>query len=320
MTTLTPTPTPQRDTAAVDPDGARGAWLLVMQREIVVRALNKSFVFGLVVSVGVLAALAGFFAWQGSRVETTTVAVSSADTTGAAAVATAAELADDQGTGDEIVVLETADDAAARTALTAGDADAWLHPGDDGWVLTAESTPDGTLTRLVTAGVEAQVVGANAAAAGTSVEELSAGSTLTTEQLDPAATDAQTLFFASFALSLLFFTGALTSGTMIAGSVVEEKQSRLVEIIATAVPLRQLLAGKILGNSVIAVGQTLLFAGVGLVAVTVSPISLALPALSTSLVWFVLFFAVGFLALAALFASPGRSRAGRRTSSTRRRR
>ncbi|ANC32225.1 ABC transporter permease [Isoptericola dokdonensis] len=303
MTTLTPTP--QHQASVVDPDGNRGAWLLVMQREIVVRALNKSFVIGLVVSIGVLAALAGFFAWQGSRVETSTVAVSSADTTGAAAVAAAAELAESQDTGDEIVVLEVADDDAARAALTAGDADAWLHEGDDGWVLTGEGTPDGTLTRLVGAGVETQVVGANAAAAGTSVEELSAGATLTTEQLDPGAMDSQTLFFASFALSLLFFTGAITSGSMIAGSVVEEKQSRLVEIIATAVPLRQLLVGKILGNSVIALAQNLLFAGVGLIAIAVSPLSLALPALSTSLIWFVVFFTVGFLALAALFAVSG---------------
>jgi ABC-2 type transport system permease protein len=303
MTTLTPTP--QHEASVVDPDGNRGAWLLVMQREIVVRALNKSFVIGLVVSIGVLAALAGFFAWQGTRVDTFTVAVSSADTTGAAAVTTAAELADTQDTGDEIVALEVADDDAARAALTAGDADAWLHEGDDGWVLTGEGSPDGTLTRLVTAGVEAQVVGANAAAAGTSVEELQAGATVTTEQLDPGAMDSQTLFFASFALSLLFFTGAITSGSMIAGSVVEEKQSRLVEIIATAVPLRQLLTGKILGNSVIALAQNLLFAGVGLIAVAVSPVNLALPALSTSLIWFVVFFTVGFLALAALFAVAG---------------
>jgi ABC-2 type transport system permease protein len=310
MTTLTSTPAPgsaapEPAAEAVGTDGYRGAWLLVMQREIVVRALNKSFVIGLVVSIGVLAALAGFFAWQGSRVDTFTVAVSSADTTGAAAVATATELAVAEDSGDEIVTLDVADDDAARAALADGDADAWLHEGDDGWVLTGQGEPDSTLTRLVGTGVEREVVGGNAADAGTSLDALTAGSTLTTEQLDSSAMGEQMLFFASFALSLLFFTGAITSGSMIAGSVVEEKQSRLVEIIATAVPLRQLLAGKILGNSVIALAQNLLFAGVGLIAVSLSDISLALPALSTSLIWFVVFFTVGFLALAALFAVAG---------------
>ncbi|WP_418275591.1 ABC transporter permease [Isoptericola jiangsuensis] len=305
MTTLAPTPESTSSRASVPAEAPRGAWLLVMQREIVVRALNKSFAVGLVVSLAVLAALAGFFAWQGSRVETYTVAVSSADAAGAAAVATAQELAAAEDSTDEIVPLAVADDAAARTALTDGDADVWLHPGDDGWVLTGEGEPDGTLTRLLGASIEQQVVSENAAAAGTSVAELSVGATLTTEQLDPGAMGEQMLFFASFALSLLFFTGALTSGTMIAGSVVEEKQSRLVEIIATAVPLRQLLVGKILGNSVIALAQNLLFAAVGLVAIAVSPVSLALPAVSTSLIWFVVFFTVGFLALAALFAVSG---------------
>jgi ABC-2 type transport system permease protein len=253
----------------------------------------------------VIALLAAFFTWQSTRVDTHTVAVAGSDTTAVASATTAAELAAAEDAGDELELLEVADDDAARAALSDGEADVWLHPGDDGWVLAGEGEPDGTVTRLLGTAVEQQVLAANAEAAGTSVAELSTGTELTTEALDPEAMGSQTLFFASFALSFLFFAGAMTSGMMIASSVVEEKQSRLVEIIATAVPLRQLLAGKIVGSSVIAVGQNLLFAGVGLVAVAVSPISVALPALSTSLVWFVVFFAVGFLALAALYAVAG---------------
>ncbi|MDO8147856.1 ABC transporter permease [Isoptericola sp. b515] len=286
-------------------EGTRGAWRLVMQREIVTRAMNRAFVVGLVVSLVVIVALAAFFAWQANRVDTTTVAVSSDDTAAVAAVTSAGELAADEGGNDEIDVLEVADADAARRALAAGDADAWLHPGDDGWVLAGQGEPGGSVERFVAAAVEQQVVAANAEAAGTSVTELSAGAELTTEALEPDAVGEQALFFATLALSFLFFAGAITSGNMIASSVVEEKQSRLVEIIATAIPLRQLLAGKILGSSVIAVGQNLLFAGIGLVAVSASPVSMALPALSTSLIWFVVFFTVGFLALAALYAVAG---------------
>src|SRR5690606_36390958 len=115
----------------------------------------------------------------------------------------------------------------------------------------------------------------------------------------------QVLFFASFALAMLFFLGVMGSGYMIASSVVEEKQSRLVEIMATAVPLRQLLAGKILGSSAIALGQTVLFACIGLIAISFSSVASLLPALSTSLIWFVAFFIVGFVALAALYAVAG---------------
>lgn len=289
------------------PDGeaARGAWLVVMNREIVVRALNKTFLVGLAVSVAIIAALAAFFAWQNSKSDEFTVAVPAGDAVAAAAVATAGVVPEGQGGGAELTALEVTGDAAARTALTEGDADAWLHPADDGWVLTGEADPDGTLTRLLTVGIEQQTLASNAEAAGTSVEELTAGGGLTTDRLDGDAVDPQVLFFASFGLALLFFMGALGSGQMIAGSVVEEKQSRLVEIMATAVPLRHLLAGKILGSSVVALAQNVLFAAVGLVALSFTPVASILPALSTSLVWFVLFFAVGFLGLAALYAVAG---------------
>lgn len=309
MTTTTPT---RPDTpGALDRTGeesTRGAWLVVMKREIVVRALNKSFLVGLLVSVAIIAALAGFMAWQTSKTDSFTVAVPAGDAAATAAVESAAAIPEEQGGGAELTALDVPDDAAARAALADGDADAWLHPadgGDGGWVLTGEADPDSTLTRLLTAGVAAETLESNAAAAGTTTAELTAGGTLTTDRLDGDAVDSQTLFFASFALALLFFIGALGSGQMIAGSVVEEKQSRLVEIMATAVPLRHLLAGKVLGSSVVALAQNVVFAAVGLAALSFTPTASILPSLSTSLVWFVLFFAVGFLGLAALYAVAG---------------
>ncbi|MCK9793944.1 ABC transporter permease [Isoptericola sp. 4D.3] len=311
MTTTTPT---RPEAQGIDgPDrqddaSTRGAWLVVMNREIVVRALNKTFLVGLLVSVGIIAALAAFMAWQGSKTDSFTVAVPAGDTVAAASVTAADAVPEEQGGGAELTVLEVPDDAAARAALTDGEADAWLHPeadSADGWVLTGEANPDSTLTRLLTAGVAQQTLEANAEAAGTTTAELTAGSTLSTDRLDGDAVDSQTLFFASFALALLFFIGALGSGQMIAGSVVEEKQSRLVEIMATAVPLRHLLAGKVLGSSVVALAQNVVFAAVGLAALSFTPTASILPSLSTSLVWFVLFFAVGFLGLAALYAVAG---------------
>ncbi|MGF0118504.1 ABC transporter permease [Promicromonospora sp. Marseille-Q5078] len=307
MTTTLPSPTVTTTSEDVV-EGTRGAWLVVMKREIVVRALNKTFLVGLLVSVGIIAALAAFMAWQGSKTDSFTVAVPAGDAAATASVESAAAIPKEQGGGAELTTVEVPDDAAARAALTAGDADAWLHPADgsgDGWVLTGESDPDSTLTRLLTTAVAGETLETNAEAAGTSVAELTAGGTLSTDRLDGDAVDSQTLFFVSFALALLFFIGALGSGQMIAGSVVEEKQSRLVEIMATAVPLRHLLAGKILGSSVVALAQNVVFAVVGLVALSFTPTASILPALSTSLVWFVLFFAVGFLGLAALYAVAG---------------
>ncbi|MGW8567861.1 ABC transporter permease [Isoptericola sp. NPDC055881] len=311
MTTTTPTrPGPGThgpDAGRQGDAGTRGAWLVVMNREIVVRALNKTFLVGLLVSVLIIAALSAFFAWQGSKTDSFTVAVPAGDTAAAAAVTSAGAVPEEQGGGAELTTVEVPDDAAARAALVDGDADAWLHPTADGegWVLTGEASPDSTLTRLLTVGVAQQTLEVNAEAAGTTTADLTAGGTLSTDRLDGTALDPQALFFASFGLALLFFIGVIGSGQMIAGSVVEEKQSRLVEILATAVPLRHLLAGKILGSSVVALAQNVVFAAVGLAALSFTPAASILPALSTSLVWFVLFFAVGFLGLAALYAVAG---------------
>ena len=48
---------------------------------------------------------------------------------------------------------------------------------------------------------------------------------------------------------------AITFGTTIAQSVVEEKQTRVVEILMSAIPVRALLAGKVVGNSLLAFAQ-----------------------------------------------------------------
>ena len=107
-----------------------------------------------------------------------------------------------------------------------------------------------------------------------------------------------------FAFALLFFLSAVMFGQMIASSVIEEKQSRLVEIIATAIPLRQLLAGKVIGNSAIALAQLVLFRGRTRRRVVLQ-YSHMLGALSGAVGWFIAFFTVGFVALACVFAVDG---------------
>ena len=99
---------------------------------------------------------------------------------------------------------------------------------------------------------------------------------------------------------------SLMFGMTLANSVVEEKQSRIVEIIATAIPVRQLLAGKVLGNTVLAVGQMALYVGVGLVGLAFTDYRGAGPAVvRRSVGWFLVFFLAGFVALACLWAVAG---------------
>lgn len=286
----------------------KNAWMLVATREVVVRALNKGFLIGLVVNVVMIGGLIGFTSYMDGRTESFDVAVVAGDDSAAAALESAAGTAasDDQDIELNVVRVDSA--AAAEAALEDESADAWLSSGDGdagGWTLSGWREPDDGLAALVESTVRDQVMAGRADAAGTTVDALTAGSDVETERLDGNPVDPQIVFVAGFVLAFLFFMGAVGSGSMIAGSVIEEKQSRLVEIIATAVPLRQLLAGKIIGSSVIALAQNLLLAGVGLIGASFTDLSAILPAMSATMLWFVVFFTVGFVAVAALYAVAG---------------
>ncbi len=103
----------------------------------------------------------------------------------------------------------------------------------------------------------------------------------------------------------LFYFAALIFGMQLASSVIEEKQSRIVEIIAAAIPLRHLLAGKILGNTVLALLQVLVYVGVGLAGMAFTPYKNFVPTISGPVAWFVAFFVAGFIALSCLWAIAG---------------
>jgi len=121
--------------------------------------------------------------------------------------------------------------------------------------------------------------------------------------LDPAEQGGFLVYIVALGFGLVFFMSALTFGSTIAQSVVEEKQTRVVEILMSTIPVRALLAGKVLGNSIMALGQILaiaLLVGIGM-AVTGQRVLLA--DLGPAIAWFAVFFAFGFVMIAALFAA-----------------
>lgn len=278
------------------------AWLLVTRREVVSRVTDKSFLVGTVLMVVMIVGFLGFTAWQDERTESVTLGA----TPDAVAMATAIE--DGAPEVDEDVrvdVVELDDEAAAETALLEGEVDAWLHRADDGWQLTSESSEQDSLTDVAQAVVRQQVLADNAAGVGTTVESLEAGSTLSTDFLRGDAEKAAVAEVVGFAFVFLFYFAALVFGMQLASSVIEEKQSRIVEIIAAAIPLRHLLAGKVLGNTALAVIQLLVYLVVGLVGLTFTSYKSYVPDLGGPTAWFIGFFLAGFVALACLWAVAG---------------
>lgn len=121
--------------------------------------------------------------------------------------------------------------------------------------------------------------------------------------LEEAPVDSGLAFLIAFAFGIVFFTAAITFGGTIAQSVVEEKQTRIVEILLTAVPARALLAGKVVGNSALALGQIVLIAVTAALSLMLTGQDVLLSDLGPAAIWFIVFFAVGFVLLAAMFAA-----------------
>jgi ABC-2 type transport system permease protein len=109
----------------------------------------------------------------------------------------------------------------------------------------------------------------------------------------------------AFTASLVLYLQLIIYGLAVASGVVEEKSSRVVEVLLASIPPRALLAGKIAGIGLLGLLQLLLTAVVGLGLASASG-AIELSAddagvLAVVLVWFLL----GYLLWACLYAMAG---------------
>ena len=280
----------------------RSAWTLVAQREVVVKLTDKAFLLGTLAMLVLIAGLLGVQALLADRTEQFTVAATP-DTVAVGQSAAAAV----SGIDENVIVdvRQAADPGAARGLVRAETVDAWLAPAADGFRLVGLLGVDGALESAYGQAIAQQVVDANAAERDVSIADLEAGSTVTTAQLEGDTTRSELADLLGFGMAFLFYISSLLFGIALANSVVEEKQSRLVEILVSTISVRQLLAGKIIGSTILALGQLLLIGAVAVVGLSFTGFGAALPAVTGGIAWFVVFFLVGFLLVSTLYAVAG---------------
>ena len=181
---------------------------------------------------------------------------------------------------DGYVVEPVADEAAARSAIESGAVDAAVVPGEgpSGLTVLAEREAPMGLLQLLSVTPELELI-------------------------DPSAPDPALTYLIGIGFGLVFFMSAMMFGQGIAQSVVEEKQSRIVEIMLAAVPARAILAGKIIASTALAFGQIALIAATVLIAGAATGSRVVLDGLGVPILWFVVLFAVGFVMLSALYAA-----------------
>jgi ABC-2 type transport system permease protein len=133
------------------------------------------------------------------------------------------------------------------------------------------------------------------------VAQLSAQPTV--QLLSPPEVPDGLRYLAAVGFGAVFMMSAATFGGTIAQSVVEEKQTRIVEILLSSIPARVLLTGKIIGNSILAYAQVIVIAAIAVVGMSVTGGTELLGLLGGPMGWFVIFFAVGFVLLASMYAA-----------------
>lgn len=123
------------------------------------------------------------------------------------------------------------------------------------------------------------------------------------ELLEPTGRSPFLVYLVALGFGLVFFLSSITFGTTIAQSVVEEKQTRVVEILMSTISVRALLAGKVAGNTVMAFSQIVAIGGLVSLGLALTGQHSLLGDIGVSIVWFAVFFVFGFVLLASLYAA-----------------
>lgn len=201
------------------------------------------------------------------------------------------------------------DPAAARDRVMAGDLDAVLvAQPNGGYTVVTESGLDEELRPVLAAGVEQAALDQALTDRGVppaAVADRLAAATLTSAPIDPPPPDALERTIIAYVLVLLLFFSTFFYGLNVAIGVVEEKASRVVELLLSTIKPIDLLTGKVLGIGAVGFVQLAVVGGAGLVTAVATGLlgigGTAVAAFGLGLVFYVL----GFLFFAVLYAGAG---------------
>jgi ABC-2 type transport system permease protein len=287
----------------------RSIWL-VARREIVERGRSRGFVlsvlFTTVLVVGSFVVPALLFGDE----EATRIGV-----VDPAPPALGTQVQAIAGQFDLTVELATyANEAAADAALQAGDIQAVVQvPSDlsDAGRIRFHEEADQAIAQIVSAAVVALRMDAVLQASGVDAGSLLAAQQLpAVDALDPETEADQARFIVANIGAVLILVGIFSFGFTVLTGVVEEKQSRVVEVVLSTVRARDLLMGKVLGIGILGIVQLAVFVAAALIAALATD-RLVLPATTPGAIvllaiWFVLGYALYSTALGFLGALASR--------------
>jgi ABC-2 type transport system permease protein len=276
------------------PLGSAAVVRLVATREISARVRDKNFIISSVVILVLLLGTLGLQVALNSGGDTTTIG-----TVGDPALGPALE-AQGEALDVDVVVRELDDEAAARRAVEDGDVDgALIAESGQAPELLVEQSAGGSLQAVVQGAVAQLSLAQQLSAAGLASLDVPE---MTVTALDPDADeDGQRVVVAIIGIGLLYGL-LILFGQFVAQGVVEEKSSRVVELLLATMKPWQLLAGKIVGLGLLGLVQIVVIAVVGVTgALAFDLVDIPGDLIGTA-VGVVLWFVLGYAFYASIFA------------------
>jgi ABC-2 type transport system permease protein len=210
------------------------------------------------------------------------------------------------GEDDEVTVTSYPDSAAADEALRADDVSVVWDPGA-GQIVWEQDVDQGLESRVQVAATQAQF-DLNAQQLGLSAaqqQQLLTPPTLEERTLEPSSSDDGVRGFLAFAGTVVLFIAISSFGGYVLTGVVNEKTSRIAEVLLSQVKASHLLAGKVLGIGAVALTQ-LLAIGVAVLVAGQLADTIPVPSIGIGAVLAPLgFFVLGFAIYATLYAAAG---------------
>jgi ABC-2 type transport system permease protein len=119
-----------------------------------------------------------------------------------------------------------------------------------------------------------------------------------------------TVFLTGFIMVMLLYVNVLVYGMSVMRSIIEEKNSRILEVLLSSVTAKELLAGKILGVGAVGLTQILIwlvigtfFSMPGMVAAKAYLSDVHIPV--SAIAWFGVFFLLGYFLYSTMYAALG---------------
>ncbi|MFE9743693.1 ABC transporter permease [Saccharothrix saharensis] len=277
------------------------AVFLVSRREFLGKVRTKSFVWGTLVIVAVLAGYVLLQSVLSDDAGRDRVALSGQATVLAEPLEQTA-----RSFGREVETVDVTDPAAAEEQVRSGDVDALITGASDDLRVVVKESLDDALRNSIDLLVKQQVLDAHFAEAGVDPAEVARNlerASVEVVALEPQDPQRGQRLVIGLVIAALLYYSLLVYGMMVAQGVVEEKSSRVVELLLATLRPWQLLLGKVVGLGLVGLLQLVVIGAAGLALATFSGVldiaGVAGGALATGLLWYLL----GFFLYATVFAA-----------------